>query len=536
MRQEASQARGFNGPLAPILSNISLGFVLRILGLAIVDVFAFWFLYRLIDDQVWFLAAAIAVVTLGFNVFFLVESLYPFRWFAPGLALMIIMVAYPTIFTIYVAFTNYRDGNLLKKYQVIEQIEERKYLPEGKAQYSWTGFRSPDDRYALWLVPPDGSEILFAPEGEEARVIDLDNPEIELGELNSRGIPETVGDYEQLNAIRAATAKLDTRLFGSSDSPIKIASGSQAGRFEQQFVYDETRDAMIDQATGTVYTAKEGTFTSSEGDTLLPGYYVTIGLNNFKRLVNSQAIRGPFIRVFAWTIAHALFAVLLTFSLGLGLAIVLNDPIVPFKKVFRSFILIPYAIPAFISVLVWRGLLNPELGVVTTTMENVFGWAPSFFADPTWAKVGILLIQLWLGFPYMMIICSGALQSIPSDIYEAAEVDGASSLQRFWRITLPLLLVTVGPLLIASFAFNFNNFTIIRLYAKGGPPIPGTTTPAGHTDILITYTYRLAFASQRGADYGFATAITIVIFVLIAAITFFNFRFTRVWEEVSESV
>jgi ABC-type sugar transport system permease subunit len=535
MRQEAGQARGFNGPLAPILSNITLGTILRIAALAVVDIFAFWFLFRLIDNKVWFLAASVAVVTLGINVFFLFDSLYPFRWFAPGLALMIIMVAYPTIFTIYVAFTNYRDGNLLQKFQVIEQIEKRKYLPEGKAQYNWTAFRSPEDKYALWLVSPDG-EVLFAPEGEEARQIDLDNPDVELGALKSNGVPETVGDYEQLNAIRAATADLDTRLFGSPDDPIKIASTSKAGRFEQQFVYDDSRDAMIDQGTGTVYENKEGTFTSSEGETLTPGFYVTVGLNNFKRLVNSQAIRGPFVRVFLWTIAHALLSVLLTFSLGLGLALVFNDPIVPFKKFFRSLILIPYAIPAFISVLVWRGLLNPELGVISTTMDNVFGWAPAWFADPVWAKVGILLIQLWLGFPYMMIICSGALQSIPSDIYEAAEVDGANSIQRFVRITLPLLLVSVGPLLIASFAFNFNNFTIIRLYAKGGPPIAGTTTPAGHTDILITYTYRLAFASQRGADYGFATAITIVIFLLIAAITFFNFRFTRVWEEVSESV
>jgi ABC-type sugar transport system permease subunit len=533
MRQVASGVRGSIGPLAPFLDKY-WGLVVRLALLVAVNGFALWFLSELIDDKVWFLALAVGVIAVGFNVFFLFNAMYPFRWFTPGLALMILMVAYPTIYTIYVAFTNYRDGNLLQKYQAIDQIEDRKYLPSGAGLYTWTAFSTPDGNYALWMVSEDGEDILFAPEGDKARQISLDDED--LGPLDDKGIPEYVGDYTPLSIFAASSAKLEDRLFGSPSDPIQIASASKAGRYVQQYVYDEAREAMIDQETGTVYTVQEGTFTSPEGETLTPGYYVTIGLDNFKRLVNSKAIRGPFVRVFVWTIAHAFFAVLLTFSLGLALAMVLDDPIIPAPKVFRSLILIPYTIPGFISVLVWRGLLNTELGVITTTMEDIFGWAPAWFADPMWAKVGILLIQLWLGFPYMMIICSGALQSIPSDIYEAAEVDGANSWQRFWNITLPMLLVAVGPLLIASFAFNFNNFTIIRLYAKGGPPIPGTTTPAGHTDILITYTYRLAFGSQRGADYGFATAITLVIFLLVALITMFNFRFTQVWEEVSESV
>jgi ABC-type sugar transport system permease subunit len=136
----------------------------------------------------------------------------------------------------------------------------------------------------------------------------------------------------------------------------------------------------------------------------------------------------------------------------------------------------------------------------------------------------------------MFLICTGALQSIPSDIYEAAEVDGASGWQRFMNITLPLLLVAVGPLLIGSFAFNFNNFTIIDIYNEGGPPIPNSPTPAGHTDILITYIFRLAFGGGRGVDYGYASAITIVIFIILAIIVGIQFRSTRVWEEVSESV
>jgi ABC-type sugar transport system permease subunit len=126
------------------------------------------------------------------------------------------------------------------------------------------------------------------------------------------------------------------------------------------------------------------------------------------------------------------------------------------------------------------------------------------------------------------------LQLISGDLYEAAEVDGASGWQRFRHMTLPLLLVAVGPLLIASFAFNFNNFTVIELFNEGGPPIFGSR--AGHTDILITYTYELAFGSGYGRNYAFASAISIVIFIMVAIITMINFRFTSIWEEISENV
>ncbi len=136
------------------------------------------------------------------------------------------------------------------------------------------------------------------------------------------------------------------------------------------------------------------------------------------------------------------------------------------------------------------------------------GWVPPWFSDPFWAKVGILLIQTWLGFPYMFVVVTGALQTLPNDIYEAADLDGANAWHKFQSMTLPLLLVTVGPLLVASFAFNFNNFTVIDLYNSGGPPMPNVPTPVGYTDILATYTYNIAFGSQGTQDYGYASAIT----------------------------
>jgi ABC-type sugar transport system permease subunit len=182
-------------------------------------------------------------------------------------------------------------------------------------------------------------------------------------------------------------------------------------------------------------------------------------------------------------------------------------------------------------------MLNAEFGVVNRFLQSIIGWAPRWTTEPFWAQVAILLVNLWLGYPYFMLVASGALQSIPGDIYEAAMIDGATGWQRFRRITLPLLLVAVGPLLIASYVFNFNNFNLIYLFILGGPPIVGASTQAGHTDILISYVYKLAFESSgRGVQYGLASAISIIVFLIVAVITLLQYRFTNMWEEVSENV
>jgi ABC-type sugar transport system permease subunit len=188
-------------------------------------------------------------------------------------------------------------------------------------------------------------------------------------------------------------------------------------------------------------------------------------------------------------------------------------------------------VPGWLLITTWRGLLNPVYGPVNLALAGIIGVSPQWFSDPLLAKIAVLFVNMYLGFPYMMLIALGTLQSIPQDIYEAAIIDGASARQQLQRITLPLLLVAMAPLLVATFAFNFNNFTMIELLTNGGPPM-GAATVAGHTDILLSYTYRLAFSGAGGTDYGFAAAIGIFIFAIIAPITLLNFRLTRRFEEV----
>jgi arabinogalactan oligomer/maltooligosaccharide transport system permease protein len=157
----------------------------------------------------------------------------------------------------------------------------------------------------------------------------------------------------------------------------------------------------------------------------------------------------------------------------------------------------------------------------------------SWLSDPTLAKVAVLLVNFWLGFPYMFLIATGALQSIPAELTESAKIDGASAWQQFRYVKLPLLLVSVSPLLIGSFAFNFNNFTLIYLVTGGGPKVVEADMNVGHTDILITLVYKIAFNTGSGANYGLASAFSILIFLVVGTISYIGFRRTRTLEDVN---
>lgn len=511
------------------------GIAARLVSLALIDAFTIWFVYQLVVDGNLFLAVLITVITLLLNAFFTSPRLYPYRWFSPGLALMLLMVFYPLAFTFYIAFTNYGTGNILTQQQALQQITQQRYAAEDAVGYEWTAYQNEAGEVLLWLRSEETDEVFIGRP---------DAPLLPLAQSNFNVPPDTapnqLGDYAQLSAFQAAAnPNIAGGTFGEGASAVQIPTGGGLARALQPlYDYNAQTNTLVNNQTGNIYRAVRGTFTAEGGDEIIPGYYTTIGMENFTRLFTLDLFGGEFLIVFVWTFLHAFLAVFVTFALGLALAIVMNHDLVPAKKVLRSMLLIPYAIPAFISVLIWRGLMDPNTGVVneviglfTFGLVDVVPWRSDVF----WSRTAIILIQLWLGFPYMLLICTGALQGIPADMYEAAEVDGAGPWTKFWRLTLPLLLVAVGPLLIASFAFNFNNFTVIQLYNDGRPTI-STDSVAGYTDILITYTYEVAFSSGRGADYGYATAITIVIFVLLAAVTLFNFRLTNRLEEISENV
>lgn len=466
---------------------------------------------------------------------FLSEKRYPLRWLVPGLVFLVVMVVYPIGYTFVASFTNIGTGHMLSKEQAVAQLLGRSYAPDDATTYSYMAFRSDAGEIAL-VLDAEGERILYV--DGSASLLALDDPR--LVDDDGDGTIDRFADYGRLSIpqIVPLLSTLESYRIEYAGTVIGLQNLNEFRTRAPLYAYDDDAETMTDQTTGIVYTSVDGIFTAESGEEIYPGYKVWKGWTNYVTLVTNPQISGPFLRVFVWTFVFATLTVLMTFSLGLGTAILLNDPFLRFRTLYRVIMVIPYALPAFVTILVWGGMLNQHFGIINRVLVSLFGGGArvEWLEDALMAKVSVLLVNLWLGYPYMMIICLGALQSIPMSLYEAARVDGASWWQQFRKITLPLLLMPLAPLLIGSFAFNFNNFNLIWLLTEGRPPIPGAGTPAGHTDILISYTYRLAFEGARGNQLGLAAAVATLIFVIIATISAINFRMTGTLEELSKNV
>lgn len=251
-----------------------------------------------------------------------------------------------------------------------------------------------------------------------------------------------------------------------------------------------------------------------------------VGFDNFVNLANINIWQDTFMSVFVWTVVWTVVATTLQIVLGLFLALLVNDKRIKFKRTIRTVLILPWAVPAFVSILIFSALFNPTFGAINRDLLSNIGVMIPWLSDPFWAKVALIMIQTWLGFPFVFALFTGVLQSVPADMYEAADVDGGSRWQKFRFITLPHVLFATAPLLIMQYAGNFNNFNIIYLFNEGLPAVRGQN--AGGTDILISWVYKLTFETN---NYNMAAAITIIMGIVVMGFAFFQFRRTASFKE-----
>jgi arabinogalactan oligomer / maltooligosaccharide transport system permease protein len=521
---DEADSRG-GGPVRPqrgFRYGASSGMIAKIVLLGLLNATVIAALPRIIAKPDWPIAIASIIALVIIDIVYLSKRFIPAKYLLPGTIFLLVFALYPIIYLVYISTTNFGTGNNLSKEQAIERIEANSVIASDEAiryQLQILAEGGPNGELAFLLTDPDGERFLGTADG----LIELS-----ADQILEDGTRETVQGYVALNT-GAANARKDEVSAFTVDGPAGVIDNDGFGTAFAQVqtrVYDPVTDTITDTVTGNVYTIEQGMFVDDDGSRLLPGWRANVGTENYERLFQNEQTRSVFLRVFVWTVLFALFSVILSFSLGLMLALVFNDTRMYGRRIYRSLIIIPYAIPSFMTALVWRGMFNQQFGVINRWLGTNLPWL-----DGNWLPYfSILLVNTWLGYPYMFLVCSGALQSIPDDLTEAASVDGASGIKRFRLITFPLLLVAVAPLLVASFAFNFNNFNIIYLLTEGRPPVQGSD--AGRTDILISYVYKIAFASGGGADYGFAAAVSLIIFLIVAAISAFSFRFTKSLEDI----
>lgn len=253
-----------------------------------------------------------------------------------------------------------------------------------------------------------------------------------------------------------------------------------------------------------------------------------IGFANYIEVL-SGSIRKVFFPVFGWTICFAALSTCGSYLTGLVLAILLNNKHMRESRIYRAILIVPWALPATIAILAWQGLLNEQYGGINSLFRFLgFTGTIPWMTNPFWARAGILIVNVWLGFPYMLNVCLGALQAISADYYEAAEMDGASHWQRFRSITLPLVTRMSIPLVISTFAANFNNFGNIYMITQGGPARVDNQF-AGYTDILASVTYKMTTWSNR---YELSATFSVLCFLIVGAITLLWMHLSGQFKEV----
>jgi arabinogalactan oligomer/maltooligosaccharide transport system permease protein len=504
----------------------TVGLVIKLALLGALSALAIWAIAVLFSDGKWLAALAIAAATLIIVAVYLVPDrrLIPLKYLVPGTVFLIAFVAIPIISNVNIAFTNWSTLHNLTKDEAIVAIQERSLIaPADAATYTSTPAKQDGELVLLLLDDVTGDLYVGSEDGLEP---------LPPGEAAVAGGAITAAEgYEVVkgNDLFTIDLELNALIIPTDENRFIVAEGlTIANEVQPTLVYDPEADTFTDIETQVVYSDNgEGSYESPEGAVLEPGWKTHVGLQNFQTILTDPLVRDPFVRVFIWTFAYAFLSVVIQFAIGLFLAITLNKPDLKLRRIQRSLLVLPFAIPAFLAVLVWQGLLNDEFGIVNQTLRTDIPW----LFDSTWAKVSCILVNVWIGFPYWFLVCTAALQAVPEELREAARVDGAGGVQVFRKVTLPLLLVATAPLLIASFAFNFNLFNNIY-FLTGGGPYEVSQTVAGSTDILISYTYKIAFQAGGGAQYGLAAAVSIFIFFIVAGISAISFWRTRTLEEV----
>ncbi len=517
-----TRAPGRPAPLTPgrlLVKAVLLGLLVAI---------ALWAAFPLAAQGHWLGLGVLVAATAGLLYLYLTPRHVPAKYLIPGTLFLVAFQLFPVLFTVGTAFTNFSDGHRGDKADAITAIQTASVTRvAGSVEYALSVATTGDPATGplVFLVTDPATRVVSAGTGAGLEALPAGDVTV-----NAAGRVTAAAGYTLLNAGQASarSQEITDLTVPTPGGAIRSQGLSRAYEGKAGRAYDAACDCVRDTGSGRTWTADEevGAFVAADGERLAQGWRVGVGLSNFTRLVTDSAVSGPFARTLLWNLFFALASTGGTFVLGLGCALALHSPRLRGRGLYRTLLVLPYAMPSFAMLLVWRDMFNTDFGLI----NNLFGVDVDWFGGATSARIAVILVQLWLGYPYMFLVATGALQAIPPELSEASRIDGASPWQSLKRVTLPLLLVALTPLLISSFAFNFNNFNAIYLTTDGAP-FPADNPANGATDLLITYTYRLAFGGQ-GAQYGMAATVSIFIFFIVAIVSLIGFRRSQSFEEI----
>ncbi|MFN7958797.1 MAG: maltose ABC transporter permease MalF [Holophagaceae bacterium] len=470
------------------------------------------------------LLAGVMLATLACFIWvYTSKRTYAFRYLFPGIGAALVFVVFPMLYTIRLGFTNYSSQNLLSFKRATQYLLEETYRAEG-ATYN-AAYYPDGTRLRIRLEDADKGTVY------EALVTDLSDTRHRLLKAEPAKGP-VVGDEMPLKDLIDQQDQLRAFDIVMPDGVhVRMTGLREFAPSRPQYSLRPDGSLVNNQDQSLLKpNFSTGFYEDANGDPVKPGFQTDIGWRNYLEVFADATLREPFWKIFVWTLVFSTLTVVFCTSLGMVLAVLLSWDALRFRGAYRLLLFLPYAIPGFISILVFKGLFNNNTGEINLVLNALFGLKPTWFSDPFLAKTMILIVNTWLGFPYMMVVCMGLIKAIPQDLYEASAVAGAGPLTNFFKITMPLVLKPLTPLLISSFAFNFNNIVLISLLTGGLPDILNTSVPAGTTDILASYTYRMAF-QDTGQRFGMGAAISTLVFLMVAVISIIQIRATKIAED-----
>jgi len=383
------------------------GLIAKLVLLGAFNALVVWAATVLASHHKWVALLVVALAAAAIDVIYMIprESLIPAKFLIPGTVFLVAFTVIPIIYTVNIAFTNYSTGHILSKNEAIEQINLRSLSqPKNGATYTLSPAHSADGELVLLLVD-DKTKTPYVGTPAGLEQLDASNVTIEQGAITS------AAGYKLLEG--AALFSLDQEL---DSYRVPLPGGSaihpEGADFAVQLKPDKKYDAQTDTFTstsGVVYHDNgSGSFATEDGKALEPGWKTYNGFKQFSKIVTDPLYRRPFLRVLLWTVVFALSTVIFSFSLGLFLAITLQKKFIG-QRVYRSLLIIPFAVPAFLTILVWGGLLDQQFGIVNKILPGNIDW----LFNPWWARFSVILVSVWLTFPYFFLICLGALQPFP---------------------------------------------------------------------------------------------------------------------------
>ncbi len=509
----------YRGKTTKFAKYVVVALVIAILAMLVQSAFA---------SQEYGIAAFLAIALIAIAIVYLTEISIPFKFLIPGALFLFAFVIGPIIYTVVMSTFQYQTGNYISKPEAILKVQALGVAPDkAGTTFDVLAGRNSANEYAILASDILTRRYFISSSTSKTELFSSDV------QVNADGIAEKANGFTPLSDSEKLASDqefAEIRFIYNEPFFIKL-EGSSLGAVNQRILdYKSDSDVFVNLQSGDVYSDNgQGNYVNEadKDDILQPGWRSPIWFAHYIDLFTNDKVRKPLIGVFIWTFAFAAITVLTQFSLGLLLALAMDRKIRG-RRIYRSIIILPYAMPSVMSILIWGGMFNTEFGAI----NNLFGTDIAWFQSAIFARVAVIVVNLWLGFPYFYLITSGALQAIPSELSEAASIDGASPRQIFSKITLPLLMQIVSPLLVASFAFNFNNFNLIYLLTGGGPSSPLDGDIAGATDILISYTYKIAFGTNV-QNLGLASAISVLIFIIIASISLYGIRKSKVLDSFS---